>query len=236
MSAVGGSVLVGGMLWGKELLNTWRPRRIGIYGASMVGKTTLDQWLTTPGEMEEIPDEGRTTHLKILGKFLMPRATRKRVVYKGDRRVVHSSDIGGEERFWNLWIEDMVNRNVEVVFYLFDKRATSGEDAVDQIGGFRYLVDCLIHRQYRYRKLRARIRGKKYLPKRLMLIANKADEFFDDDASVLWQQGRIGEHTTFDPFRPDLVRLQKAGIPLMRSFMATRIGWNVAETCFDALA
>jgi len=29
--------------------------------------------------------------------------------------------------------------------------------------------------------------------------------------------------------------LQKAGIPTRRSFMATRIGWNVEETMIDLL-
>ena len=53
---------------------------------------------------------------------------------------------------------------------------------------------------------------------------------------MLWQQNRIGEHKVFDPFRDDLVRLQKAGIPSRRSFMATRIGWNVETTLIDLLS
>lgn len=42
-----------------------------------------------------------------------------------------------------------------------------------------------------------------------MLVANKADRFFDENAALLWQQDRIGEHKIFDPFRDDLIRLQK---------------------------
>lgn len=80
---------------------------------------------------------------------------------EGTKRVVYSSDIGGEERFWNLWIDDMVNRNVEAVVYMFDERAFSGgEEAIKQIGGFKFLVDCLVNRQYRYRNFRSRWRGK----------------------------------------------------------------------------
>jgi hypothetical protein len=69
-----------------------------------------------------------------------------------------------------------------------------------------------------------------------MLVANKADKWWDEDAGVLWQQDRIGEHKVFNPFRPDLIRLQKAGIPTRRGFMATRIGWQVENTMVDLLS
>lgn len=231
-----GSALVGVMVWGQALWNSWRPRRVGIYGAGMVGKTTLDRFMTTPGEMEDIPEEERTMHRKMLGKYKMPKPTRKRVSWKGHKRVVFSSDVGGQERFWNLWIDDMVNRQVEAVVYMFDDRAfKGGNDALQQIAGFKFLVDAILNRQYRYRNWKARRKGKKYMPKLIMLVANKADRFFDDTAAMLWQQDRIGEHKIFDPFRDDLIRLQRGGVPTRRSFMATRIGWNVENTMVDLL-
>ena len=238
MSVMGGSALVGGMVFARELWHYFVPRRIGIYGPTTVGKTTLDRYMTTPGEMEEIPLEDRTKHFKIPGmnRFMLPRPSRKRLTYKGDTRVVYSSDIGGEERFWNLWIDDMVNRNVEAVVFLFDHNCMKGGDAaVQAIGGFKYLVDSVIHRQYRYRKFKARLKGKKYCPKVIMLVANKADMWWDDQANILWQQQRLGEHKMFDPFREDLIRLQKAGIPTKRGMMATKIGWNVENTMLDLL-
>tara|TARA_R100001440_G_scaffold39771_2_gene59316 strand:+ start:4725 stop:5441 length:717 start_codon:yes stop_codon:yes gene_type:complete len=231
-----GSALVGVMVWGQALWNSWRPRRVGIYGAGMVGKTTLDRFMTTPGEMEDISEEERTIHRKMLGKYKMPKPTRKRVSWKGHKRVVFSSDVGGQERFWNLWIDDMVNRQVEAVVYMFDDRAfKGGNDALQQIAGFKFLVDAILNRQYRYRNWKARRKGKKYMPKLIMLVANKADRFFDDTAALLWQQDRIGEHKIFDPFRDDLIRLQRGGVPTRRSFMATRIGWNVENTMVDLL-
>jgi len=231
-----GSALVGAAVFGQSLYNSWRPRRVGVYGAAMVGKTTLDRYMTTPGEMEEIGDEERTSHMKILGRYLMPKPTRKRVSWKGQKRVVYSADIGGQERFWNLWIDDMVARQVEAVVFVFDDRAIKGgEEALQQIAGFKYLVDNLVNRSYRYRTLKSRWKGKKYSPRLVMLVANKADRFFDENAAMLWQQSRIGEHKIFDAFRDDLIRLQKAGIPTRRSFMATRIGWNVEETMIDLL-
>jgi hypothetical protein len=238
MSMMGGSALVGGVVFAKELYHYWKPRRVGIYGPSMVGKTTLDRYMTTPGEMEEILLSDRTKHFKVPGinRFLLPRPSRKRVGWKGDKRVVYSADIAGEERFWNLWVDDMVNRQVESVIFLFDHRASIGGDsAIQAIGGFKYLVDAILHRQYRYRTVRSRMRGKKYVPKIIMLVANKADEWWDESANVLWQQQRLGEHTIFNPFREDLIRLQKAGIPTKRGMMATKIGWNVENTMMELL-
>ena len=226
MAAMAGSALVGAALWGQQLYNNWKPRRVGIYGTSMVGKTTLDKYMTTPGEMEDIPIEDRTKHFKMITRYVLPKPTRKRLRWEGERRVVHSADIGGEERFWNLWIDDMVARQCEYVVYMFDDRAFK-EGAIDQIGGFKFLVDSIINRQYRYRTLKSRWKGKKYTPRLVLLVANKADRYFDNKAAQLWQQGRIGEHKIFDPVRDDLIRLQKAGIPTKRNFMATRIGWNV---------
>tara|TARA_R100000234_G_scaffold115607_2_gene91792 strand:+ start:1195 stop:1905 length:711 start_codon:yes stop_codon:yes gene_type:complete len=236
---MGGSAVVGGMVFARELWHYWKPRRVGIYGPALVGKTTLDRYMTTPGEMEEIPLEDRTKHFRVpgLNRFLLPRPTRKRVSWKGDKRVVFSSDIAGDERYWNLWIDDMVNRQVEAVIFMFDKRALQGgEAAVQAVGGFKYLVDAILHRQYRYRKFKAWFKGKKYVPKLIMLVCNKADEWWDDQANVLWQQQRLGEHKVFDPFREDLIRLQKAGVPTKRGMMATRIGWNVENTMLDVLS
>ena len=232
----GGSVLVGVALWGKQIWNNWRPRKVGIYGGSLVGKTTLDRYMTTPGEMEEIPEDERTEHFKLITRYVLPKATRKRLRWEGERRVVHSADVGGQERFWNLWIDDMVARQCEFVVFLFDDRAFKGGDsAVQQVGGFRFLVDSLIERNYRYRNWASWRKGKKYRPRLVLLVANKADRYFDERAAQLWPQGRIGEHKIFDPFRDDLIRLQKAGIPTRKAFMATRKGWNVESTLVEML-
>ena len=81
---------------GKAFFNAWRPRKVGIYGAGLTGKTTLDRYMTTPGEMEEIPEDERTTHFKMIGRYVLPKPTRKRISWKGEKRVVFSSDIGGQ--------------------------------------------------------------------------------------------------------------------------------------------
>ena len=46
--AIGGSVLMAAVVFGNDLYNYMKPRRLGIYGPTMVGKTTLDMFMTTP--------------------------------------------------------------------------------------------------------------------------------------------------------------------------------------------
>ena len=216
-----GTARVGVAVWGQALYHSWRPRRVGIYGAPLVGKTTLDRYMTTPGEMEAISDEDRTTHGRLLGvagPYRMPSPTRKRISWNGDKRVVFSADIGGQERFWNLWIEDAVTRRVEAIVYMFDERAfKGGEDGLQQVGGFRFLVDRLVTRDYRYRSLRARLKGKRYHPKTCHACGNKADRF-DDTASKLWHDGRIGG-TRSSPLQRRPHSFAEGGHPNQAPFM-----------------
>ena len=238
MVGLGGSVLMGAMVYGKELYNYLKPRRIGVYGPSLVGKTTLDRYMTTPGEMEDV--EERTTHTNRLvgGGHVLPRATRKRVRWHGEKRVIHSADIGGQQRFWNLWVDDMVERQVEVVVFLIDDRGKTGTngDIIDAVGGLDYLVDALLERKWRYRSLMSWVKGRKYAPKQIWVIANKADKWWDPNANVLWQSKRLREHSIFDPYRASMVKLQKAGIPCRVNMMATKIGWNVEQSLLEMLS
>ena len=233
-----GSALMGAVVYGRELYNFIKPRRIGVYGPTQVGKTTLDQFMRTPGEMDDI--EERTMHPKRLigGGYVLPQASRKRIRWKGEKRVVHSSDIGGHQRFWSLWIDDMVDRQVEIVVFMTDTRVLKGKGAqvIDAIGGFEFLVDALIEKRWKYRSLKSRLKGKRYASKQIWLIANKADEWWDENANILWQSNRLREHKVFDSHRPAMRRLQKAGIPCRVSMMATKIGWNVEKTMIEMLS
>ena len=236
---LGGSALVGAAIWGQHLYNYWKPRKIGVYGPTLVGKTTLDRYMTTPGEMEGIPEDMRTTHPKRLlqSGYVLPRPTRKRVRWKGERRVIHSADIGGQQRFWNLWIDDMVDRQCEIIVFMLDERALNGgSDAVDCIGGFKFLTDTIINQRWSYRRLWTRLKGKRYKPRIVIVVANKADVWWDEQANILWQQQRLREHRIFDSLRPAMVELQKAGVPCRVSMMATRIGWNVETTLIEMLS
>ena len=169
-------MLLGAALYGKELYDYWKPRRVGIYGPTEVGKTTLDMYMTTPGEMEELGEKHRTTHFKKLigSDYVLPMPTRKRIRYEGKKRVVHSSDIGGERKFWSLWVDDMVDRQVEGIIFMFDDRSRNGGTAaVDAIAGFEYLVDSIIERRYRYRRWSRRIKGKATNPSSYFWLQTK---------------------------------------------------------------
>ena len=237
VATLAGSALMGAIVYGREAYRYLKPRRIGVYGPTMVGKTTLDIFMRTPGEMEAIED--RTMHPKRLlhGGHVLPNATRKRIRWQGEKRVVHSADIGGQQRFWNLWIDDMVERQVEIVIFMTDTRALkgNGSQVIDVVGGLEFLVDALIERRWKYRSLKTRLKGKRYAPKQIWIIANKADEWWDDKANILWQSNRLREHNVFDVHRPAMRRLQKAGLPCRVSMMATNIGWNVEKTILEML-
>ena len=53
----------------------------------MVGKTTLDRYMTTPGEMEEIAEDERTEHFKLITRYMLPKPTRKRISCKARREL-----------------------------------------------------------------------------------------------------------------------------------------------------
>tara|TARA_X000001388_G_scaffold31339_1_gene22213 strand:+ start:6635 stop:7360 length:726 start_codon:yes stop_codon:yes gene_type:complete len=239
MTAVtmGGSIMMGALMYGRELYHFLKPRRVGVYGPTMVGKTTLDRFMTTPGEMEDVED--RTLHPKrLIGHgHVLPRASRKRVRWENERRVVQSTDLGGQQRFWNLWLNDMVERRVEIVIFLTDDRALGKENKgyIDVVGGLEFLTDAVIERRWKYRTIASRLRGKRYAPKQIWVIANKADIWWDDKANLLWQSQRLREHHIFNAHRPAMVRLQKAGIPCRVNMMATKIGWNVEKTLMEML-
>ena len=59
----GGAVAYGGILFLKGLWDKWKKHRFGVYGVYATGKTTLDTYLTVPGEIYD-PDhlENSTQH------------------------------------------------------------------------------------------------------------------------------------------------------------------------------
>ena len=113
-----GHILLGSAQIANYLYRLLKPHKVGIYGPSMVGKTTLDQYLTVPGDIDPIPEELRTTHAVKNGSFQMPHSSKKQVRWKGERIPIATTDIGGQQRFWNMWAEDMIKRNVSVIFYV----------------------------------------------------------------------------------------------------------------------
>ena len=124
----------------------------------------------------------------------------------------------------------MIERKVGTVIVVVDHRhLTNGKDLSNQTA-LGYLVQSLSqHTVPRGLSLRARLRAKKYTPQRILLIANKADEWMDDDAYSLWERGFISRHPIFEVFREDLYKLHSLHIPVQMDAISARYAWNVEE-------
>jgi len=93
----------------------------GVYGATMVGKTTLSYQLRTRGEVQQI--NKRTVGLE--------RASRKVVKFDGDSHTLKSADIGGEAMYWKEWVKDMRTRKVKYVIFMIDHRHLDSPSNLD---------------------------------------------------------------------------------------------------------
>lgn len=209
------------------------PRQVGVYGATETGKTTLDQQLTTKGEIRELGEDDRTHHTqkKLLSKIpKLPPSTTKRVKSQGLEKTVVSRDIGGHIEYHSMWLRDMIERKVGTVIVVVDGRHLKNSKDITNQTALGYLVQSLSkHTIPRGLSLRARMRAKKYSPKRILLIANKADEWMDDAAYDLWDKGFIARHPIFDVFREDLYRLHSLHIPVRIDAISAKYSWNVEE-------
>ena len=209
-----------------------RPFRVGIYGPSMTGKTTLDQYLTVPGDIDPIPIEMRTSHPTINGKPLQPKAHRKLIRWKKERIPISNSDIAGQAQFRNLWIEDMFGRKVEIVVFMIDHRVvTSPAFLKDALASFTYLVDNITRKDVSSEITRKAKKTAKsvYMPKLVLIVANKMDLWWSPQAQVLWDNGLAREHPIISPFRGELKRLRKAGVRAEIDAMSAQHGVNVEK-------
>ena len=213
---------------------TYVPRQVGVYGATETGKTTLDQQLTTKGEIRELGELDRTHHNK--KKFLrnikkLPHSTTKRVKSQGLEKTIVSRDIGGHIEYHSMWLRDMIERKVGTVIVVVDHRHLTNSKDVSNQTALGYLVQSLSKNAIpRGLSLRARLRARKYSPKRVLLIANKADEWMNDDAYDLWEKGFISRHSIFDVFREDLYKLHSLHIPVRMDAISAKYSWNVEES------
>ena len=78
--------------------------------------------------------------------------------------------------------------------------------------------------------LKGRWRWSNYAPRRVILLANKADEWMDMEAHQEWEKGFIARHKIFDVFREDLHQLQSMYIPVYIDAISARYGWNVQDS------
>ena len=211
---------------------------IGVYGASMTGKTTLDKQLTTPGLIRPLGENQRTHHkIKAFSSnHRMPNLSAKRLVSKGRKKTVVSRDIGGHEEYQYMWLKDMYERKIRAVVVVIDHRHLKDARNTDNQVALGFLVEALSNKTIpKGLSIRARLRAKKYRPIRIMLLANKADEWMDDESFHLWERGFIARHKIFNVFRNTLYQLQGMQIPVHIDAISARYDWNVESTVLKGL-
>lgn len=232
-----GHLLLGSAQIATYVYRLLRPHRVGIYGPSLTGKTTLDQYLTVPGDIDPIPLELRTSHAVQNGSFKMPRSTKKQVRWKGDRVPITSADIGGQQQYRNMWAEDIVENHRDVIFYVVDERILlSPQAAMDAVAGFQYIVDLVTNTKYPStfsRKMRKKAKGWK--PKVVCLLLNKMDVWWTPEADAMWSMGLKRQYRMVLPFQEELRRLRRAGIPTNVEAIAAQYGLNVERAIVDTI-
>tara|TARA_R100000008_G_scaffold80020_1_gene62140 strand:- start:1403 stop:2134 length:732 start_codon:yes stop_codon:yes gene_type:complete len=222
----------------RRLYRNLRPFKVGIYGPSLTGKTTLDQYLTVPGDIEPIPLEFRTSHALENGKYHLPKPHRKQIKWKRERHPISSADVGGQTQFKNLWIEDMFGRQVNVVFFMIDERVlTHPQFTMEAIASMTYLVDNITgdNRTTEISRKAKKHARKGYMPDVFCLLINKMDLWWSPQAHYLWANGLQREHPIVYPFRQQLRRLRKAGIQAKVEAMSAQHGLHVEKVMINMI-
>ncbi len=228
----------GGFLYLKHLWESWKSHQIGIYGLYGTGKTTLNRYLGTAGELEEDSVmETSTVHPydKKKKRYKLPEASRKRVhvlseANQGHRRTILTTDLGGQVEYFSLWLRDMVNRRVQIVVYLIDNRLDPDEAQVELFGEF---VNAVAASKYPVKGRKEKKQARGYRPAVVALVANKSDLWLTDDDKN--QHAHIGLHPIFDPYRKHLIKLQRAGIPTLKRTISALHGYEVERLVWDCL-
>ena len=231
-TVLAGHILLASVNAIKTIYRNLKPFKIGVYGPSMTGKTTLDQYLTVPGDIEPIPLNFRTTHPIVNGKPQLPKPHRKQIKWKKERVPVSSADIAGQHQFKNLWNEDIFGRIVNIVFFMVDERILSNPQfALEATASLKYIVDNITKKDVSSqisRKAKKNLK-KGYKPDLFCFLINKMDIWWTPQAAYLWERGLQREHPIVAPFRNELRRLRRAGIRAEVEAISAQHGVNVEK-------
>tara|TARA_R110002020_G_scaffold13411_2_gene48498 strand:- start:5247 stop:5909 length:663 start_codon:yes stop_codon:yes gene_type:complete len=176
----------------------------GIYGATMVGKTTLHHQLRTKGEVPEIKQ-------RTVGK---ERATRKVVKVDGETHTLKTADIGGEAIYWKEWIKDIRSRNVKYIIFVIDHRHLDSPANLDHQLAWKYLVDCICSEVWPDGKKK---KNNDY-PMAIGIWANK----FDIWGEKYKEEGDMQNHSIYEPFKYGMQRLNDKGIPTFKYIVSAK--------------
>ena len=195
------------ILMGELVLGTYKKLHainFGVYGSTMVGKTTMQHQLRTRGEVPQI--KRRTVGRE--------RATRKYLKLDESAYTVKSADIGGEAIYWKEWVKDMKIRKVKYIIFMIDHRHMENKSNLDHQVAWKFLVDTICSDVWPNGKKK---KTKDY-PLAIGLWANKYDIWKDKYE----YDGKIERHPIFEPFKYGMQQLNDKGIPTHKYIMSAK--------------
>ena len=197
------------ILVGEAIIGFWKKVHainFGVYGSTMVGKTTLSQQLRTRGEVPQI------TH-RTVGRH---RASRKTVKIDGDSHTVKTADIGGEAIYWKEWEKDMRDRRVKYIIFMIDHRHLDSEANLDHQLAWKFIVDVIVSSNWSNGKKK---RESDY-PIAIGIWANKYDIW---GSKYPLEDGQpIDKHSIFEPFKYGMRKLNDKGIPCFKYLVSAK--------------
>ena len=214
--------------WGGRFVT----HNVGMYGATEAGKTTLDQQLMTEGYVQPLDENERTHHKKrwLSNYYTLPPTEPKRIKSAGLSKTLVSNDIGGHTQYMPMWIQDMYKRRIQTLVIIIDQRHLIDYNNTENQVAVSYIVDYLLKgKRPKGIGLIARFKARNWRPKRILILANKADLWLDEDGYSQWERGLISEHQIFEPFKESLYRLHKLHIPVRVDAISATVGWNVDD-------
>ena len=178
----------------------------GIYGATMVGKTTLHHQLRTKGEVPEIKQ-------RTVGK---ERATRKTVKLDGETHTLKTADIGGEAIYWKEWVKDIRIRKVKYIIFVIDHRHLDNNSNLDHQVAWKFLVDTIVSNTWPT----GRKKKETDYPMAVGIWANKYDIW--GEKYPLPEGRTIDKHEIFEPFKYGMRQLNDKGIPCFKYLVSAK--------------
>ncbi len=222
-----------------DIFGRYITHNIGVYGFTETGKSTLDRQLMTEGHVRPLGEYDRTHHKKkwLSKHHRMPLRAVRRVRSDGMSKTVVSRDIGGHQEYFPMWLRDMYSRRIETLIILLDHRHLTNTDDTSNQLAFGYIVEHLSNgKRPKGLGFWKRFRARKWRPKRIIVLANKADLWLDEEGYAQWERGLIFEHPIFLPFREHLYRLQELGVPTRVDAISASVGWNVEDAIMKGMS
>ena len=178
----------------------------GVYGSTMVGKTTLSQQLRTRGEVAQVNERTEGRH----------RASRKSIKIDGSSHTIRSADIGGEAIYWKEWAKDMQLRRVKYIIFMIDHRHLDSPSNLDHQLAWKFIVDTIVSSTWPTNKKK---RDSDY-PIAVGIWANKYDIW--GEKYPLEEGQSIDKHEIFAPYKYGMRQLNEKGIPCFKYIVSAK--------------